>query len=70
NIATFGSKTPEELLTLSFESLGFDGLEEVECLLQIEEAFDVKLPDEAFNTLKNGQQALEAVKQQLKEKGE
>lgn len=41
---------------ISFESLGFDGLEEVECLLQIEETFDVKLPDEAFNTLKNGQQ--------------
>ncbi|KAF4666382.1 hypothetical protein FOL47_004119 [Perkinsus chesapeaki] len=67
NIVTFGTKTADELLSLSFESLGFDGLEEVECLLQIEEAFDVKLPDEAFNKLKCGQEAMEAVKQQLKE---
>ena len=52
-----------------WKEFGFDGLDEVECLLTIEDAVGVKVPDEDFHAVHGVQAALRVVeKYALREK--
>jgi len=56
---------PADTITLdtTFEQLNIDSLDKINISFEVEEAFNINIPDEALNTLKNVGDVVAGVKQ-------
>jgi acyl carrier protein len=56
-------KIPVEQITLdtTFEELGMDSLDGLSVVFELEEAFDVMIPDDAAKTIQNVRQIVESL---------
>ena len=70
--ADFKKVPPEEItMDTTFEELGFDSLDGLNLVFELEEEFDMTVPDDRVGDMKSVRQAVEAIEALLeaKEKG-
>jgi len=70
--ADFKKVPPEEItMDTTFEELGFDSLDGLNLVFELEEEFDLTIPDDRVATMKGVRQAVEGIEALLeaKEKG-
>jgi acyl carrier protein len=70
--ANFKKVPPEEIsLDTTFDELGFDSLDGLNLVFELEEEFDLTIPDDRVATMKGVRQAVEGIEALLeaKEKG-
>lgn len=70
--ADFKKVSPDEItLDTTFEELGFDSLDGLNLIFELEEEFDMTIPDDRVAEMKGVRQAVEGIKALLeaKEKG-
>lgn len=60
--ANFKKVTPEEItMETTFESLGLDSLDGLNLVFELEEEFDIMIPDDKVQMMKSVSQAVEGV---------
>jgi len=63
-IADFKKVEPEEIkLETTFEELGFDSLDGLNLIFELEEEFDVAVPDDKVQSMKSVAEVIEGIEQ-------
>lgn len=69
--ADFKKVPPEEItMDTTFEELGFDSLDGLNLVFELEEEFDMTIPDDRVGDMKGVRQAVEGIEALLKAKAE
>ena len=67
--ADFKKVSPEEItMDTTFEELGFDSLDGLNLVFELEEEFDMTIPDDRVGDMKSVRQAVEAIEALLEAK--
>lgn len=67
----FKKVSPEEIkLDTTFEELGFDSLDGLNLIFELEEEFNVTVPDDKVQSMKSVREVVEGIEQLLAEHGQ
>lgn len=69
--AQFKKVEPEEIkLETTFEELGFDSLDGLNLIFELEEEFDVVVPDDKVQSMKSVAEVVDGIEQLVADKGQ